>query len=252
VLGQERHQLVAQPRLAPASLGVLLEPRILAHLRRATGPRAAIAHWRTTRTAGAWATVAKRRTRTTRATIPERRAWATRATVAERRTGAARTTIPERDTRARAAHAGHRRHTALEGRAVATTIGSAETLATARGTTAALAAALSATAATVTGAAGTTATTAARSERHVATTAIVVVHAAAIRALTTATAIAIAVRAHLHDNRRPVIIERRGRGWGDAKLLEIRKLLQQRFLKTLSHPFSYCARAVPTLGARSR
>jgi hypothetical protein len=33
--------------------------------------------------------------------------------------------------------------------------------------------------------------------------------------------------------------------------LEIRKLLQQRFLKTLGHPFSYCARAVPTFRARS-
>ena len=47
---QERHQLIALTGLAPASLGGLLEPRILAHLRRATRTRTTVAHRRAART----------------------------------------------------------------------------------------------------------------------------------------------------------------------------------------------------------
>jgi hypothetical protein len=81
---------------------------------------------------------------------------------------------------------------------------------------------------------------------------IVVVHATTVDALASATALTVVVRAHLHDDRRPFVFERRRRGWGDSELLEICELLQQRFLESLSHPFSYCARAVPALRARSR
>jgi len=237
VLRQQRHQLVALARLTTAPLGVLLEPGILAHLRWAT--RTTIAEWRT------------RTTRATRTTIAERRARATRATIGERR---ARTTRPTAERRARATRAAHtrnRRHSALKGRALAATIGPTEPLTAARRATTATvtAAALTATATTTAATTGA-ATTATWPNRHVAATAVVVVHPATVHALASATALAVAIRAHLHHNRRS-IINRGGCGGCYAQLLEVRKLLQKRFLKTLSHPFSYCARAVPASRARS-
>jgi hypothetical protein len=258
VLGQERHQLVALAGLAPAPLGVLLEPCILTHLRRAT------------RTAGPWATVAKRRTRTTwtaRTTVAKRRTWAARTTgpIPERRTRTTRATgpIPERWARATRTpiakrrartrgHTRHRWHAALKGCTLAAAFWPAEPLATARrATTAAVAAAaLAATGAPTTGT--TAATAATRPDRHVAAPSIVVVHPTTVHALASATALTVAIGAHLHDDRRTFVLHWRGRGWGDAKLLEICKLLQQRFLKTLSHPFSYYARAVPSIRAGSR
>jgi hypothetical protein len=250
VLREQRHQLVALAGLAPAPLGVLLESRIGAHLRRATGTtraRTTVAHRRAARTTWTRATIAKRRTRSARSGKP--RARATRATIAKRRAWSTRTTVPERRARTWA-DARHRRRQTFEGRTLATTVRPTEALATARRTaTTTVAAALAATA-TATARPGP-ATTATRPDGHVATPTLVVVHAAAVHALAPATALAVVVRAHLDDHRRP-IVDRRRRSWGDPELLEICELLQQRFLKTLSHPFSYCARAMPTSGARSR
>ena len=249
---EERQQLVALTSLTPTTLGSLLEPSILAHLRWATRSRPTVAHWRATRTTRSRATVAKRRAWTTRTAWPiaKRRAWTTRATrpIAERR---ARTRpIAKRRTRTR--DSGHWRRQSFESCPIAATVWSPEALATALGaaTAALTAAALATTTATTTRPA--TATAAARPDRHVTAPTVVVVHATTVHALASATALTVAVRAHLHDDCRPIIVHRRRRGWGDSKLLEICKLLQQRFLKTLCHPFSYCARAVPVPRARSR
>jgi hypothetical protein len=197
VRGQQRHQLIALAGLAPAALGVLLEPRIRAHLRRAARTRTTIGERRaakTTRATRTGTTVGKRRTRTTRAaraTIGERRAGTTWATVAKRR-ARARWPIAERWTRTR--NPGHRGRQSFETcAALAATLWAPEPLATAgRATTAALATALAATAATTTAGAATT-TTATRPDRHVATTTVVVVHPATVGALASAATVTVAV-----------------------------------------------------------
>jgi hypothetical protein len=248
VLAQQRHQLLALAGLAPATLGVLLEPRILAHLRRAAGARTSVAHRRTTGTTGTRAAIRERRTRATRAPIRERRARTTRTPIAKRRARAGRP-IAERWARAWR-RARHRRRHPFERRAVTTTVRPPEPLAARCATAAVTTAALATTRTPATGATAATAT--ARPDWHVAASPVVVVHAATVHALASATALAVAVWAHLDHHRRPFVVKRRCRGWGDSELLEIREFLQQRFLQTLSHPFSYCARAVPTFRARSR
>ena len=114
---EECQQLVALASLTPTPLGSLLEPSILAHLRRATQDAA---HGRPS--AGHQAP----RTTRTRATIAERRAWTTGATwpVAKRRTRTTRATRPIAERRARTRpiakrrtrtrDAGHRRRQSFE------------------------------------------------------------------------------------------------------------------------------------------
>ena len=98
------------------SLGVLLESRDPAHLGRpgppGRGPRSPIGG--PPRTTGARTTVAERRARATRAARAKRRARTTRATVAERRTRATRTTVTKRRTRSRTT-TGNRRRQSLAG-----------------------------------------------------------------------------------------------------------------------------------------
>jgi hypothetical protein len=189
---QQRQQLLALTSLPSTPLSSLLEPCVLAHLRRATRPP------RATRTTRPRATIAKRRARTTRATRPiaKGRTWATRATrpIAKRR---ARTRRAVAELRARARNARHWRRQPFQASAITTTtVRSTEPLTTTRwAATATLTAALTATAATATRAAGTaSATTAAtRPNRHVAAPTIVVVHPATVRALASATTLTVVV-----------------------------------------------------------
>ena len=131
-------------------------------------------------------------------------------------------------TRSRTSTTGQRRRHAFERRALTPAIRSTEPLAGHRRTAAPTLATLP------------TPARAARPDRDVAAApaTIVVVGAATADALATATAIAVAIRPHLDDDRRPFVFERRRRRGCDSKLLEVRKLLQQRFLETLGHPFS--------------
>jgi hypothetical protein len=179
--GQQGHQLVALTGLAPSPLSVLLETGIGAHLWRAAGTtraRTPVAERRTRATRTAWP-IAERRARTARTSRPVAK-WRTRAAgpIAERWARAAGAAGPiaewrPTNTRQRSGQ------TALESRSLATAVRTSEPLATAWRATAAALAALAATA-TSTGSAtlATTATT--RPDRHVATTAVIVVHAATV------------------------------------------------------------------------
>jgi hypothetical protein len=239
VRGQQRHQLVALTGLAPTPLSILLETGIGAHLWWATGTAltwTTVAEWRAAGTTGARTTIAKRRAWTTRTTgtawpIAERRTLAA-GPIAERWAWTGRPVAERWPTRTW----DWRWQAALEGRPFAATVRATEPFAAGRWAATAPLTALATTATSAWAALAATAT--ARPDRHVAATAVVVVHTAPVRALASATALTVAVWPHLDNHRRP-IVDRWGRRGCDSKLLEVRKLLQQRFLKALSHPFSY-------------